>query len=481
MKKIYVLLLLTTNVLSPLCMEKQRSKWHDKNNTLDIPLTVINQTPPRQGFKGNAQPNATAVCTANEPGWEKYDEIMNITYKNNQPVIINPTDLTTVYRPDNNNAAQEKKPFLRTITPVPPDANIMEKLYKSLYNDTKTLVDHYNNTYCTDTLAKDKRLILLIQNLRDAKKIYINEDIMGKFAYNYWYGTTYFPDITGVCKYISLFFGCLKQYTLTTNNTKEKLPSDNDIRMIIQATPTVDNKLAKTLGITTETENRAKETLLLNFKIKHSAYYKLTEGLMYLILRQEAIATTLQEKIVRIFASCLHSDEKIILEDYSDGSYKNLKDDVFSIIFWALFNIGEYNVRNNRIYKVLKIIERAKISNDMTHEKNLGYDILELKPKLFFDYSSKAKNYISLFCILVEKYNLERGNKITPTVTQYYCYNLKNNISLALPDSFNSSPFNPDHYALKEFDQLLDDIAFLMKSDAAIVQQFVNQLYPPRK
>ena len=150
MKKIYVLLLLTTNVLSPSCMEKQCSKWHNKNDSTEIPLTVINQT---------TTPD-TVPLYINEPDWEIYNKIMNITYKNNQPVIINPTDLTPVYPSVTNNAAQtkkpleqnpttlyelrraqaEKKPLLRTITPVPPDANIMEKLYKSLYNDTKTLI-----------------------------------------------------------------------------------------------------------------------------------------------------------------------------------------------------------------------------------------------------------------------------------------------------------------------------------------------------
>ena len=428
MKKIYVYLLLVTNVLPISCMEIERKELFIADpygDFTEIPLNNLTQQ------------NQNYLCTANEPGWEKLNNIANGLYSNNKAIVKNPTDLKPIYRPtiNTNNTAttkkqiksQEKKPFLKTIVPqMQPDYDLMEKL---CINACRIFYPQVRNQSLTS----------LIQKMNSAKTTGITEDIMGNFSCSRWWGAHY------KIHHAALLFGCLKK------------PGQAQY-----------NQLAQDLGI------------INNSLFQENPTYNHLKNILKILKTKENFST------IQLLACCLYSNEKTVIEDYFSGSYTNLTEEFHK----KASDLFLYGGSLQELYNLVQIIDRAKTLRDIQKEKNLGYAILAFEPPIiesFFkqlnvDHSiSDIKNRISLLCLLIKKYNQSRGSKTTPTGKQNVCYKLVKDLDLALPDSFNNNLFDQNCYAFEEFEQLKTETATLMNSEEQTVHNCVTIRYPQKK
>ena len=467
MRNIYFLLGLATSILSTSCMEIFRPQ--DKSSQEDfteIPLSDLQQQ--KQNY----------LCTANEPGWKKLNDIANGPYSNNKAIVKNPTDLEPIYRTNNTATTtkrienQEKKPFLQTPTSLDPDTKVMQKLY----SDTYDVTNHYGSKYTHRIkLIRNLDLSILIESMNDRRNNNnINEDRMGQFAYHEQSKLFSRGD-----EITTIFFSCLKRYRLTIESKPEELPYTCNNQ---ETKNTISNEyLAQALGIT-DVKNTKKQSLLLTYTYLRDfpAYLALADSFINIFRHTYETRNN--------FATCLHSDEKIVFKDYLSATYVHLKNEFYKKAHDVLCHYSNFNTNNNNevtadaLYNFLQIIETAKLKHDIKSEKNLGYDILGFEPTTgYFDgenYSSiKTKNRISFFCQLIGEYNRNRAHKTTPTGKQYDCYRLKKETNAALPDSFTSTVFDENIYAFKAFKKLIKAVEILIKISDETVQLFVNKVY----
>jgi len=479
MKKIYVYLLLVTNILSISCMEKERRVLFPNNLyfcTQEIPLPIY--------LNSNVQPQQKSyLCTANEPGWEKLNDIANIQY-NNKPVIKTPADLKPVYRPTistNNTAqlkntiiAQEKKPSLKTLTPVQPDHNLMQQLYNDAFY---VLYDKNYNT--KNQLVFNNKLSDLITNLKKAKHKGINEDLMATYAYEKW------TLVSDVQYYVAVLFYCFKKYNLTTIKTPEDFPLNHNICTI--TLPTTDDFL-EILGIECiqETSQRKVSSCDTTSQGEYPAYSTLVTSL-YKLSQDNSLN-------IKFLISYLHLKQEVIIKNSPQSSYNDLK----KIFYEKAYNLlcikkicNQY-INSNDLYDLLEIVDQIK-KDHKKQELDLGYDILtigdtETTTSKFFNYvkndanyyATYTKNLINIFCKLIKRYNTEKLDKITPTDAQSLCYLLYQKLNFTLPDSFDTTLCDENKYAFTKFFGLFDNIVKLKQYDSASVQRFVNKTYPKR-
>jgi hypothetical protein len=472
MKKAYVLLLIASHVVSLSSMEMQKHKQQlfpksPYSDTTEIPLATLN---PRTAIATHIQKSAPIAIVANEPGWKKCNEIMNMTYKRNQPIVIhNPftPDLTPIYKqPTKSIKHQEKKPLLRTNISPQPDNNVMQELYDKVYS---FIWDECRNKRLNQ-LTQNKELVRIIEHMNNARSSNINEDVIGRFAYN---KEGFICSVAS--KYVPLFFTLLKRYTSTTNVTKEPLPFN---------AATQELTLEQVIGISNHTNNKTDILDVYSYLEQSPAFFHLHFALRYL-LQCFAIEG------VDNFTTYLYGDEKILLEDYEDGSYIDLKNEFYD----KAYNVLLHNNNAQDIYHLIQIIDKAKTSKNIHQESNLANAILnfDFEPtktitaqvmRLFEESHStiNIKNRISVFCSLVAKYNDLRLTKITPTPRQYKAYLLKKQLDIPLPDSvYKAHLLDDNSYAFTAFKQLIENTNILIKSDDKNVQKCVAQLYPQKK
>ena len=250
MKKIYLSLFLTITTLTTSCMERERPKIHHpapqnvpvfKANELGWerftnmtyernwpcitptghPLVIFDPNPYSQPIHTNVQPDVNKQQTYDQivnTNWQKYNEIMDMTYKRDQPVATTNEAqlLTPVYKKQSKSTEQETKPLLLTNS-LRPDENMMQ----SLYNESCRIVcGEYGKRL--EQKYQNKKLVRLIQHMNEARNSGIHEDSMGRFAYNKK-GIWTINDID-MTPFYPLFFSLLKKYNLTVRETGEQPP-----------------------------------------------------------------------------------------------------------------------------------------------------------------------------------------------------------------------------------------------------------------
>jgi hypothetical protein len=176
MKNRYLFLLLATNVLSVFCMEKERHYNYNNSDQTMIPVYTL-ATPPQINNQNNSP---SVYCHANESGWEFLDNIMNMTYKSEQPSIMTEVPLAPIYKPAHTNITQqEQKSLLQTSVLKKTNPALMEQLCDNAYQ----YIDYERTTEKPDWMTSHKNLTFLIHNMNIAKEHNLTEDDMGKFAY----------------------------------------------------------------------------------------------------------------------------------------------------------------------------------------------------------------------------------------------------------------------------------------------------------
>lgn len=456
MKKIFAFLLLATHIVSTSCMQQQRPKIHQP------------------------APQNIPVCEANELGWERYDKIMNMTYKRDKAIAPNEIELTPIYRPatmDTNNTAstkkqcdeKERKPFLRTLIPVQPNTDIQQ-----LYDNAFTVIKNLST----------KTLITLITDMNNAKNKNINEDVMGKYSYDKWLDKQ-----EGLEEKMVLFFGYLKRYNTKVNNTKEPLPSNNELYKKT-STPITKNQLAQILDLPSSA-NTSKTYYIYDHESvcsNYPAFYKL-----------EHASKIYWNGMTKNLLSYVYSNKEIPQNDYSQLSYADLKDKFYKLASCVICytKYGEYQeLTGSYLYDLIKIIEIETTSIPKKQEYDFVYDLIELEPtateklctflnfvaSILANNALHTKKCIGILCHLIKKYNNQRKNKITPTSNQCKAYEeFRYYPDFALPDSCDNTLFNKEIYALDEFKELVNNIQILVWSSDENIQECIDQLYPPRK
>ena len=454
MKKISAFLLLATHIVSTSCMERERPKIH------------------------HPVPQNIPVCEAYDTNEKYLDNIMNMTYKRDQTIAINEIELTPIYRPmHTNNTAltkkqcekEETKPFLRTLIPVQPNTDI-QQLYDNVFTVIKNL--------------STKTLITLITDMNDAKNKNIDEDVMGKYSYDKWLDKQEASEEKMV-----LFFGYLKRYNLTVNNTKELLPNNNELYKK-KLTPKTNNQLAEILDLPSSANTSKTYYIYDHESVCHNyhAFYNL-----------ESYASMKPcNGLMKTFISYVYSNKEIPQNNYSQLSYADLKDKFYelaSCLFTYIRHREYQEAVDSYQYDLIKIIEAAATSISKKQESDFGYDIIEsdlMKTKKLYIFLSIIKlddnplhsqKRIGILCHLIKKYNNQRKNKITPTSNQCKAYNEFRycNFNFALPDSCDNTLFNKEIYALDEFTELVNNIKILVWSSDENIQECIDHLYPPRK
>ncbi|HLW73302.1 MAG TPA: hypothetical protein VKR54_04620 [Candidatus Babeliales bacterium] len=438
-----------------------------QNDCNSIPLQPI--TP--------QQPNH--ICTANQPGWEKLNDIVYAPYTSDQPIAHNPTDkLRPIYipittLPQKSITKQKEEPLPRTIVPKQPDNDLMQKLYNSTYNfiDTKIFSQKHIAQH-----VQDQYLTLLILDINKARINGINEDVMGQFAHKQ---DDHITSLIGT----TLFFSLLKRYTLTVNETKEPLPFGFEKPYIYE------NNLIEIFNNSSHPNNTYKsDTNDICFQMnKYPAFIRLYRMLHH------AFQTCGSESL-DLCGTYLYADQTIVTQNCAQGFYTDLKNEFYSKAYDMFFKGTSLP---EGIYDLLQIIKTAKNKHDIQNEAELGYDILTFKPTnaiaitntmyQMYNYNDEkyaphnAKKRISLFCKLVEKYNHARTTKKIPTDKQYIVYKMIHTLDLALPDVFNNELLDDNQYAFTEWEQLERSTKALEYADDQQIQQCVDQLYPQKK
>jgi hypothetical protein len=445
-------------------MEKQR-KQPQQHLFADSQYLYSITFPPRIiAEQPNVEQPNYLICTATQTSWEQLNDIANKPYKNE---LSNSTDLTPVYTPtiqSTNTAStkqsitkKEEKPLLRTITSVQPNNDLMQKVYDASYTFVGSI------TFPTETQkCRDRQFSTLIHAINQGRVVGINEDSMGKFAYDN-------PSFFGhrlVNQYTIIFFNILKRYTSTVAQTKEPLPCDvknssshKNLDHIFNLSP--DTEIQNTIDAC-DTSSYCQQYSALN-QVYH-AIHSLDEY---------------EHKTKDLYVSCLHKNHMILFEDWPQELYTDLKNELFNKLYYMA---ASDKIKSTDLYEILQIIQSAKNKQEIHNESDLGYAFLNFEPTGLLSYFGvdllRTKQRIALFCKLVEQYNQKRCSKITPTDKQYSVYTMHSNLGLALPYSFNNAFFNENIYAFAEFEQLFKNTKAVMNANYDTVQQWVDKLYP---
>lgn len=475
MKKIYVFFLLAANVISLSATEKPRPHWPCITPT-GHPLVIFTQNPYAQPGHTDAHPDVNNQQSYEQivnTNWQKYNEIMDMPYKRDQPVATTNEAqlLTPVYQKQQSKSTeQEKKPLLRTNSLLP-DENMMQ----SLYNKSCRIVGSEYRNKRLEQKYQNKKYVRLIEHMNNAKNSGIHEDSMGRFAYNkkeVW--TINDIDMT---PFYSLFFSLLKKYNLTVHETGEQLPlhfGAKKTRLKDILTTSSDTNKQIVASNTTHTHN--------DF-LTYPAFFQLTCALRHAMQELDA-------ESVKIFTTYLYENDGILLQDYSQGSYVGFKNEFYT----HAYNMLLHNGNTYDLYHLIQMIDKAKNVGNIHNEDDLATSIIGFDPFpsftelfcRFFDSKHSPENirqYISLFCALVKKYNNARLTKITPTATQYKAFTVQKELDIAaVHESLcNNALFDENRYAFAEFKELLESTELLKYESENKVNQHFDTLYSPKK
>lgn len=318
---------------------------------------------------------------------------------------------------------QERMPLLKS--PQSIQADCMHAMYHSVRN---FLVSQH-----PDYAA----LLRRISDGKYLKRFDINEDQMGKFAFQY--------DNAAHPK-TSLFFYFLKNYNADAAITRQIPPKT--------WSPIAERLGTVSMGSSLKTLIADTNALLLD-KIPH----------------YDALA------------SCIHSDQKFDqLADNSLIDTVNWK----SKFLYGAFDMLCSDLCTNKLHDIVMLVTRVKDLKLIMEIRNLGYEALsyettELDALLMrpwsIAYESKKKP-IALLCACIEKYDKARDEKITPSVALYKAYKAQQSLHLMFPDTFDLSLFDAEKIAFAEYGELLDDINALYDSYPERVEECVKKLYP---
>jgi hypothetical protein len=460
MKKTCLSLLLAANVTFVSCMEKE---WH---NTVPVYVTNSNIVTTQHSYKTNSpytwQP---PVCQANEPGWEFYNDIANMTYHNNQPAM-DEVQLTPVYKSAKTTIVQqEQKPLLQTNS-LKPDETIME----ALYDKAREIIIDECGTHKYGQKCQNQRLVTLIKNINNAKNNCINEDCMGQYAYKqakeYYIHNSIRVLPINITPLIPIIFILLKQYNEVVQATGETIPPFNSpkkpcLKEILNAS-TLNEKTVYAIHATNTS----------NIVAQYPAFFQL-------IYNVRNAAQELSIYPIKIFTTYVYKDNNMLLKGYSDGSYKDFKSEFYDKAYRLLISHPD---ETERLYELLQMIDRAKEIGDIHNEDNLATHMANFSSKVFWQrildsYSYHMPDNISkrivLFCRLIKDYNHKRGFKITPTLNQHHVYRIKHTLNITLPEYLtNKDLLDGNSYAFVEIGDLKNATDELVKLSADEVASY---------
>jgi hypothetical protein len=460
MKKTYILL--TTLIpLTTTCMELERKKT-DVLNIQAQPFKELESNSPLLQFNTlnnllQPQPLQRPVIQRKYTDRELDYVPVYVTNNTNVSCSTNEIELTPIYRPVMVSAEKRSETeYLDCITNTKKTAPLSPEqkyLTERLYNCTCELIDFINvkeknMTGDDQVIARNKKFITLIEFMIAAKKKGITEDFMGNLSYEKW------NNPIG-----SFVFCCLKKYLLTIHDSGEKLPfSAHNFYTHSDVTQT----------LTTTCKEHITTAEQMGALIKNCPTYPVL---------WDSIKPMISYDIPWI-ASYLYTSTKILTKEYPQYSHITDINECFDILC-----CDDPNPHN--IYTSLNLIEQIKKLTHITKEKDLGYKFLTFEKKQTYKdkllwwrskmYSENKKNLTALFFALVEQYHKDRGNKIIPTPAQVWIYHLLKHI--ALPDSFDTSLIDTNHYALEETLKLTIDMETFEKKTPEELQILVDQHY----
>lgn len=413
-----------SNVSFVASMEKERLLPVIKHET--YPSYII--TTPAYFSYINPMHISNQIIPAMEPGWEKLNEIANISYTS-----INCTvePLQPVYHDKREQRERDSsQSFVRTNNLPPLRKEHMQRLYEQV----KQLIDPENITS-----KYSQRFTLMmhrcINDCNTAKQLYdITEDRLGKFAFkqhNAWEA--------------ALFFSSLKQYNKAIILNDEKMPlhfgglSD----------------LAQALGLSLDMLNKP-----LSMTIA-----------MKLFVEDICHINRAKKKYSKVLVSLLYSGKKIVKEHEGcivvDPEWRKLFfDDAFRYL-WRPVKLG--GLLDAMITKLALMKKAECFDNDYSFVNfAFNYDPGSLERfkmawiEADVSYVSQ-KNKVALLSVLIAKYNSARGSKINPTNKDLGAYLLAKKLHIALPDSCDASLLDPQRVAFQEKSALINQIDDLVE------------------
>jgi hypothetical protein len=463
MNKIYAHILLTIAItVSTTCAEREPKPLNIQSsspivlpaNSKVYSLETLNNLLQSQSYSAKATKDRSSNTTRTIQ--KKYTDLDFV------PVYVSTNaeeiELTPVYRPIDGSSTEYWNCITKTKKTVPQEKQKPHDTYliNRLYNSARDFIDfrtsqHNNMTDHDFIFTQNKKYITLIELMIAAKKKGVTEDFMGNFSYEKRNDPT-----------ASVVFACLKKYILTICDSGEKLPFNSDDFY-------TNNDLIQTLKTTCKKSITAEQikTTAPNYPA-YDALFKATRK-------------TIQYKSSTLMPY-LYASTNILPKKYPQYSHITNLDECYDILVKNLCaDTSDYE----DIYNSLALIEQIKKITKITQEKKLGYNFLILekqqtiKEKILrypeTTYFRPNQNGTALFCILVEKYNKDRGNKVTPNPIQLSIYtHLK---WITLPDSFNTDLLDKNYYALKELYELVLNAKKLKNLTASDLQDLVDQHY----
>jgi hypothetical protein len=473
MKKISIFLLLTTTVISLSPAEKQRPR--QKKVEIQRPEVRPLQVLPLFNdhmftlFTSPAQIPSYAI--AQNPTWQPIEDIVYIPHnETHQTYPPSEVELQPIYKHTNTSTNQDEKKSLLRTNSLRPNPKLMQELFDAaryFIIEEKKLErwGDYKNEY--GQKSQREQLILLIERMNNARNDNINEDLMGQFAYNNKKGYEF--DSINIDSLFPLFFILLKKYTLTVNQTGEQLP-------LQCKKPNLENMLSPEPDI--NKPSISIDPSYLYDLDTYPAFFKLI-----FTVRHELPQIPCEP--INLFIDYMYGNKNIPLHSYSQGSYKELKNDFYTKAYDFLL----WNKNFEDLYNLVQMIDVAKNKKDITHEDDLvygilGYELIQPGKAQFFSLFDAAhdvenvKKRIALLCRLIQQYNNNRLTKITPTITQLGAYMVQDNLKIPVP---NKSFFDEKQYAFAAFAQLTQGTDLLQKASEKKVHKLFEIHYPQKK
>ncbi len=319
--------------------------------------------------------------------------------------------------------------------------------YSLLYNNSCTLIKNFTTS----------DLLTFVTDFNAAKNNGLCEDDMTKHAYQS-------KNIK-----LAMFFSYIKGYT----QKKEALPVLNYL-ITTKTTKKINDPLAEYFEIESPDNTTITEkTYNQNAKYTHPAFHSLRYNVMERLERPSLIA-----RYTDLF-NYIYSDNTENSQIFPT-TYDELKE-LFDNEAHKMFQGCKAD-----IHMLLHIIELGKQLNPQKQESDFGRDIAAVPLTLseqfcvaVWDQTKPVidKQRIALLCKAIEKYNIKRSSKISPTHGQKEAYEMYFLDPIALPDEFDSKLLNKKIYAFDELDTLLWVTKLIKQYDAKKVENSFTTLY----